>query len=197
MTTLVTSTFEHPGEETGSLSSSPSIYLGKCHAKHNTGPQRTQPCSVCRERQTATLLDDQCKAWFEQAEAQFALRNIILEETRYFYVIGALGTAVCLSLLLPVLPSCYNYTKLKNLQIQTYGLSDDEQACIFLNICELGDHCPSQVMDEILCLHSSEDPNFMLLFAFKQLLPAPVRCPGSISFHQALAVGQGGKTPHG
>lgn len=30
-------------------------------------------------------------------------------------------------------------------------------------------------MDEMLCLHTSEEPNIVLPFVFKRLLPAPVR----------------------
>lgn len=81
------------------------------------------------------------EAWFEQAKAQFVLHNIIHKEIRYFYAISALdaATAVRVSPLLPALPSHHNYTELKNLLIETYSLSNDKTARIFLNINDLGD----------------------------------------------------------
>lgn len=103
-------------------------------------------------------------AWFEQAEAQFVLCNIIHEETRYLYVISTLdaATAVRVSPLFPALTSQQNYPELKNLLIKIYGLSDDEWARIFWNICELG------------CCNFMALRSFILRFAFKHLLPAPV-----------------------
>lgn len=76
------------------------------------------------------------EARFEQPEAQFVLRNIIHKETKYFYVISALdaATTVRVSSLPPALPSRHNCTELKILLIETYDLSDDEEARIFLNI---------------------------------------------------------------
>ena len=40
----------------------------------------------------------QPRVWFQEAEAQFALRNITADDTKYFYVVAALDqeTASCL-----------------------------------------------------------------------------------------------------
>lgn len=117
------------------------------------------------------------EAWFQQAEAQFALSNVILEEMRYWHVISALNstTAIRVSPLLPTLPSRYSYMELKNLLISTYGLSDDQCARQFLSMTELGDRQPSELMDEMLCLHGTEELNFTIRFPFKRVLPQPVR----------------------
>lgn len=116
-------------------------------------------------------------AWFAQAEAQFSLRNIHAEETRYWYVISALdsSTSIRVTPLLPTLPSRHSYTELKSLLLTTFGQSDDQRARLFLGIIEIGDRQPSEVMDEMIRLHGPEEPNFILRFAFKRLLPQPVR----------------------
>lgn len=45
----------------------------------------------------------------------------------------------------------------------------------FNNITKLGDRKPSEVMDQMLLLHGREPPTFLLRYAFKKLLPPPVR----------------------
>lgn len=67
------------------------------------------------------------KAWFHQVEAQFALCNISLEETKYFYVISSLNMATSIRVVpfLLDLQPLNNYTDLKKLLLETYGLSND------------------------------------------------------------------------
>lgn len=66
----------------------------------------------------------------------------------------------------------HSYEELKMLLLDTYGLSD-EWALEFANITELGDHRPSEIMDQML-LHGCEEPNSLLRHAFKRLLPPAV-----------------------
>lgn len=101
-----------------------------------------------------------------------------LEETCYWLVVSTLDAPTSIRVappLLPKLPSCHSYTELKALLLDTYGQSDDQWARIFLGMTDLGDRLPSEVMDEMLCLHGPEELNFVLRFAFKWLLPQPIR----------------------
>lgn len=71
-----------------------------------TGP--TTPILSAVSVKLPPLWTSNAKAWFEQAEAQFVLRNIFLEETRYFHVISALDAATAESFAItsspPILP---------------------------------------------------------------------------------------------
>lgn len=69
------------------------------------------------------------QACFAQAEVQFMLRNIILEEMRSWHVVvSALDSLIFISIspLLPTLSSRHFYTKFKDVFLMTYGMSDDK-----------------------------------------------------------------------
>lgn len=117
------------------------------------------------------------QAWFDQAEEQFALRGVVAEDMRYWYVLASFdkATAIRICPLLSDLDTSNRYSALKHLLLSTYSLSDDQRARQFLSITELGDKLPSEVMDYMLWLHASEPTNFLLKFCFTRLLPATVR----------------------
>lgn len=129
---------------------------------------------------------DNADAWFAQAEAQFSLRGICMEETHYFYVIAALdnATSIRVTPLLPALPSRNSYSDLNHMQLKTFGQSPNQRECQILSISELGDRLPSELMDTMLCLHGHESPNFLLKFLFKRLLPQPF-CHSISSFNES------------
>ncbi|KAJ8361775.1 hypothetical protein AAFF_G00422180 [Aldrovandia affinis] len=68
--------------------------------------------------------------WFAQAEAQFALRGITQEDTKYFYVVAALNssTASRVLSLLQDPPEDDKYLALKQLLLETFELSEPERA---------------------------------------------------------------------
>ncbi|KAJ8377226.1 hypothetical protein AAFF_G00264540 [Aldrovandia affinis] len=68
--------------------------------------------------------------WFTQAEAQFALRGITQEDTKYFYVVAALNssTASRVLSLLQDPPEDDKYLALKQLLLETFELSEPERA---------------------------------------------------------------------
>lgn len=57
----------------------------------------------------------------------------------------------------------------------TFSQSNDQWARLFLGITEIGDRLPSEIMDKMISLHRSEEPNFILDFSLKHLLPHPVQ----------------------
>ncbi|GFS24621.1 retrovirus-related Pol polyprotein [Elysia marginata] len=90
-------------------------------------------------------------AWFAQAEAQFALRNISQDETKYYHVVAALDTTTAnraLSVLTSP-PSTDKYNAIKSFFTSAYGLTDRERATALLNMLGLGDSKPSELMDSM------------------------------------------------
>ncbi|KAJ8416471.1 hypothetical protein AAFF_G00357590 [Aldrovandia affinis] len=95
--------------------------------------------------------------WFAQAEAQFALRGITQEDTKYFYVVAALNssTASRVLSLLQDPPEDDKYLALKQLLLETFELSEPERARKLLTLPGLGDSKPSELMDHMLTLLGS------------------------------------------
>lgn len=140
--------------------------------KSTTMPMVTAPTVSAVSIKLPSLWTRNVESCFMQVEVQFSLRDIRLKETRYWYVVAALNAATRVRIMpsLPSLPLRNSYTKLKWLLIKTYGLTKEQRAHQFFAITDLGDHQPSEVMDEMLKLHRSEEPNFLLRYAFKHLL---------------------------
>ncbi len=74
--------------------------------------------------------ETQATLWFARAEAQFQLRNITADETRFNYVVSALSTATAVHVF-----SCLEnptmtdrYETLKSLLLAAFGLSEEERA---------------------------------------------------------------------
>ncbi|GFR76394.1 retrovirus-related Pol polyprotein [Elysia marginata] len=93
-------------------------------------------------------------AWFAQTEAQFALRNITQDETKYFHVLAALdtNTATRALSLLTAPPPSNKYGALKEFLISAFGLTDEERASTLLDLRGLGDYKPSELVDNMLSL---------------------------------------------
>ena len=115
--------------------------------------------------------------WFHQAEAQFALRNITVGATRYYYLVAALDqdTAQRLSDLLDNPPENGKYDQLKQRLLRTFQLSDSERAARLLRLSGLGDRRPSQLMEEMLHLHGGKPICYLFKELFLQQLPPVVR----------------------
>ncbi|GFS06002.1 retrovirus-related Pol polyprotein [Elysia marginata] len=66
-----------------------------------------------------------------------------------------------------------------------YGLSEAEKAATLLDIKELGDRKPSEVMDEMLALLGDHRPCFLFRHIFLRLLPEAIRAPLANSSHNS------------
>ena len=73
----------------------------------------------------------QPEVWLAQAEAQFSLRGIIADDTKYFYVLAALDQQRLLDLISRP-PVDGKYKKLKDRLTDTFGLSERERASCLL-----------------------------------------------------------------
>ena len=82
-----------------------------------------------------TFWTSQPAIWFAQTEAQFGLRKITVDETKYYYVLAALDqdTAVRLLDLISHPPAADKYEALKARLLTTFGLSVREKASRLLH----------------------------------------------------------------
>ena len=119
----------------------------------------------------------QPRVWFQQAEAQFALRHVTADDTKYYYVVAALDqeTAQRLLSLLENPPPDDKYQGLKQRLLATFDLSQQERAARLLNMPGLGDRKPSALMDDMLALLGNHASCFLFTYLFLQHLPEDVR----------------------
>ena len=119
----------------------------------------------------------QPRVWFAQAEAQFALKGITADETKFYYVVSALGgsTAARAMYILEDPPARGKYALLKGFLMETFCLSEAERGEQLLALNGLGDSKPSELMDHMLNLLGSNRPCFLFRALFMQQLPVRVR----------------------
>ncbi|XP_038066384.1 uncharacterized protein LOC119736438 [Patiria miniata] len=86
--------------------------------------------------------------WFTQVEAQFVIRHITTQETRFAYVIGSLQPEVAQEVrdILITPPSTDCYDKLKSELIRRTSVSEQKRLHQLLTSEELGDRKPSQLL---------------------------------------------------
>ena len=111
--------------------------------------------------------------WFAQVEAQFALRKIVADETKYFNVLSALDQATASHLKDFIInpPKEDKYEALKARLVETFDLSEPERASLLLHFRPLGDTKPSTLMDKMLALLGDHPPGFLFQQLFLQRLP--------------------------
>ncbi|GFN84859.1 retrovirus-related pol polyprotein [Plakobranchus ocellatus] len=118
-------------------------------------------------------------AWSAPTEAQFALRGITADETKYYHVVAALDAATAsrsLAVISSPPPTC-KYSAIRSFLTDAYGLSEAGKAAMLLDIQELGDSKPSEVMDTMLALMGDHRPCFIFRHIFLQLLLEAIRAP--------------------
>ena len=125
-----------------------------------------------------TFWPDKVKLWFAQAEAQFLLRNITVDKTKYEHMITMLDSKTA-ELAMDIIgnPSDKDaYRALKTRLNCAFALSDDKKAKRILNMDELGDRTPSQCLSNMLTLvPEGQDPGFLFRRIFLRQLPTKVR----------------------
>ncbi|XP_062889690.1 uncharacterized protein LOC134338085 [Mobula hypostoma] len=114
--------------------------------------------------------------WFEQAEAQFHIRQITSESARYYYVLSSLDqeTAAQVEEFIQSPPEDGKYTAFKALLIRTFGLSRRERARRLMHLDGLGDRPPSALMNKMLALAEGHKPCLMFEQAFLEQLPEDI-----------------------
>lgn len=117
------------------------------------------------------------QVWFAQAEAQFAIRKITADETKYCYVLSALdqSTATRLLDLINQPPRENKYKAMRDRLVDTFCLSTRERASRLLHTRPLGDSKPSALMDEMLALLGDHPPGFLFEQLFLERVPEEIR----------------------
>lgn len=126
-----------------------------------------------------TFWRGQPEAWFAQASAQFSIRNITADDTKYYYIVSALDaeTATRALSILSTPPETGKFDAIKTHLLAAYGLSEAERATALFNLKGLGDSKPSELMDSMLSLLGKHTPCFLFKHLFFQQLPEYVRTP--------------------
>ena len=116
-------------------------------------------------------------AWFAQTEAQFALREITADATKYYYVVSALenSTATRVASFLTNPHEEEKYKTFKTHLLKAFELSDEERVSRLFSIQVLGDNKPSELMDRMLDLMGAHKPDFLFNQLFLRQLPSQVR----------------------
>lgn len=115
----------------------------------------------------------QPQVWFQQAEAQFNIRNITADQTKYAYIVAALDqdTAGRLLDLLSNPPTDDKYQAIKTRLLRTFDLSRRVRATKLLNLDDLGDRMPSALMNEMLSLLDGHQPCMLFEQLFLNRMP--------------------------
>lgn len=119
----------------------------------------------------------QPEVWFVQAEAQFHVRNITADDTKYHYVVAALDqdTASRILDLLQHPPAAHKYQNIKDRLLKSFGLSELQRANRIIDMPDLGDEAPSVLMDKMLALMGDHDPCFLFRQLFLRRMPEDIR----------------------
>ncbi|CAI5666193.1 unnamed protein product [Oreochromis niloticus] len=128
-------------------------------------------------------------SWFVHVEAQFALRGISADDTKYHHVVASLdplATRHAMTLLRDP-PAQGKYAALKELLLRRYALSDAERAKKLLNLSGLGGGTALELMENMLSLLGPDDGGFLFAHLFLRQLPAAVSDPWSARQQRQLA----------
>ena len=103
-----------------------------------------------------TFWTSQPEVWLTQAEAQFHIRNITADTTKYYYVVSALDQPTA-SRLLDVLqtpPAEDKYGHLKQQLLRTFALTRRDRSARLLNMASIsiGDRKPSEILADMRSL---------------------------------------------
>lgn len=101
---------------------------------------------------------NQPRVWFSQAEAQFALRGVKADETKFHHAVAALDqhTAVRVLDILEHPPTANKYEALKQRLISSFSLSRSEKAKKVLQLPPQPDRKPTEILDEFLAILGSD-----------------------------------------
>ena len=119
--------------------------------------------------------------WLAQTEAQFALRNLSSDDTRYFHVVAAPDSQTATRALSVIAspPLTNKYEALKSFLCSAFRLSETERANTLLDLRGLGDRKHSELMDSMFAFLGDHKACFIFKQIFFRQLPEKVPCPPS------------------
>ena len=116
--------------------------------------------------------------WFAQAEAQFSLKGVVSQDTKYAHVVSMLDDRVASQVmdLIDTPPTSAAYETLKTRLTETFALTNREKAAKILDCSGLGDSSPTQVLNNLLLyVPKDEKPGFLFREVFLRQLPVDVQ----------------------
>ena len=121
---------------------------------------------------------DNPEVWFVYCDAQFQLRGITSDETKFAHIILALpqSAAARVHELLTSPPAADKYVTLKAALLEKYTLSNTKKAAALLNMAGLGERKPSDLLAHMQACHPKGEPfGFLSRELFLRQLPLDVR----------------------
>lgn len=116
------------------------------------------------------------EVWFVQTEAQFATKKIVVDQTKYEYLLASIDSEAAKEVRATILAPGEEggrYMKMKKILIDTFGESQTEKDSKLLRISGLGDRKPTSLLRHMRSLNVDMDTLFRHLFLSH--LPAGVR----------------------
>lgn len=115
--------------------------------------------------------------WFYTVEAQFHVRNITADDTKFYYVVAALESdaATAITSLLRNPPADNKFQAIKTALLKVYEPSDRQKKHLLLTLSGLGDRKPSELLRYMQTLHETDKGDLLFMALFMQQLPPPVR----------------------
>ena len=121
---------------------------------------------------------DNPEVWFVYCDAQFQLRNITSDDTKFAHIVLALpqSAAARVHELLTSPPATDKYETLKTALLEKYTLSTTEKAATLLDMAGLGERKPSDLLAHMQSCHPKGEPfGFLSRELFLRQLPLDVR----------------------
>lgn len=117
------------------------------------------------------------EGWFCQADAQFSIQGITMDNTKCWYIYAALNSETSSRAMhsMKATRSRKEYKVIHSSLLKVFSLSKWECSQRVLSITELGNHKPTQLMNYILCSMGDLSPSFLLTFVFMRSLPSNIQ----------------------
>ena len=124
-----------------------------------------------------TFWPHRAKTWFHQADAQFGLRRITEDDTKYWHVVASLDddSATRVMKLMDNPPEKNKYEAIKAKLLDAYTLTERKRADMLLDMKDLNSKTPKEVMDSMLAIHGDCEPDYLFRRLFERLLPENIQ----------------------
>ena len=118
------------------------------------------------------------EVWFVQADTQFAIRNVLVNKTKFYHMVAVLPQELASQFLNLIRnpPAGNPYKVLRECLKTLYMLNDYQRFEALVSLPLSGDQKPSHLMDKMLALLSDDyKPDFILRGLFLRRPPINVR----------------------
>ena len=119
--------------------------------------------------------------WFCRADQEFVIKSVTVQSTKYAYLVAALSEDVSVRVAdkLTAVLSETPYDDLRAHLLKVYTKTDYQKAKLLLELPQLGDSKPSELMNKMLSYLpadvDSSSPGFLFRAIFLERMPADIR----------------------